>query len=101
MGSFSRAAQALETIRANIFGVPCTHHFDDFSVIVPAAMGEIVDDVLRETFVALGLGDQGGEGEPTGNGVQRAKSHLRLASRFGSQKYASHQKRTEQDQGSG
>ena len=32
---FNRMSQALETILTDIFGIPCTHYFDDFTFILP------------------------------------------------------------------
>ncbi len=52
--SFTRAAHALETILVECFGIPCTHYFDDFTVIVPESMGEIVVVLMHEALSVLG-----------------------------------------------
>ena len=51
---FNRAAMALEKIMMSMFGIPCTHYFDDFSFIAPAAVAEPVLELAQEVLDLLG-----------------------------------------------
>ena len=51
---FNRVAIALETITAKIFGIPCTHYFDDFTFIVPSTLGQELIEIVKEGLAFLG-----------------------------------------------
>ena len=46
-------------------GVPCSHYFDDFTVIVAEALGEIADELTGQFFKEFGWGVKRGKDKPT------------------------------------
>ena len=55
-----RLAIALETIVTKIFGIPCTHYFDDFTFIVPSTLGQELIEIVEEGLAFLGWRVKGG-----------------------------------------
>ena len=58
---FNRVAIALETIITKIFGIPCTHYFDDFTFIVPSTLGQELIEIVKEGLAFLGWRVKGGD----------------------------------------
>ena len=58
---FNRAAMAIEHIFTKVFGIPCTHYFDDFIFIAPKEiMGDLVE-LARDALSLLGWKVKGGD----------------------------------------
>ena len=51
---FNRAAMALNHLVHEYIGVPCTHYFDDFTIIVPKVLASTVDLMTKRFFEILG-----------------------------------------------
>ena len=51
---FNRAAMALNYLVHGFVGVPCTHYFDDFTIVVPQILGAEVDILTKKFFDILG-----------------------------------------------
>ncbi len=78
---FNRAAMALNHLAHAFVGVPCTHYFDDFTIIVPETLGDAVDEMTREFFETLGWEVKVSKDKPmaerfTALGVEIDLSHL-------------------------
>ena len=52
---FNRAAQALENVLTRLFGILCTHYFDDFTFLVPSTLGSEILEVVLEGWRWSGL----------------------------------------------
>ncbi len=46
-------------------GVPCTHYFDDFTIIVPEVIGDDSDDMVGRFLKELGWEVKRNKDEPT------------------------------------
>ena len=57
---FNSVAMAVETIITKIFGIPCTHYFDDFTFIVPSTLGQDLIEIVKEGLAFLGWRVKGG-----------------------------------------
>ena len=51
---FNRAAMALNHLVHEYIGVPCTHYFDDFTIIVPKVLASTIDLTTKRFFEILG-----------------------------------------------
>jgi len=51
---FNRAAMALNHLVHAFVGIPCTHYFDDFTIVVPEIISSTVDTLARRFFELLG-----------------------------------------------
>jgi len=51
---FNRVSAAIEAILVQILGIPCTHYFDDFTLLVPEEGGLELIEVLKEGLDLLG-----------------------------------------------
>ena len=60
--NFNRAAQAIEAILVRIFGIPCTHYFDDFTFDIPSCLCDVVTKGIRDVLGGLGRGIKEGKG---------------------------------------
>ena len=58
---FNRAAMALEHILTKLFGIPCTHYFDDFTFIGPDSIMPAVVDMAKDVLSLLGWSVKGGD----------------------------------------
>ena len=47
---FNRAAMALEHILTKVFGIPCTHYFDDLTFIGPDCVIPAVVDMAKDAI---------------------------------------------------
>lgn len=52
--NFNRASMALEHIFASVFGIPCTHYFDDFTFIGPDNMMPSLMEIAKYASAFLG-----------------------------------------------
>ena len=43
-------SQALETILTDIFGIPCTHYFDDFTFILPEPVAKLAIESAKKVL---------------------------------------------------
>ena len=51
---FNRAASAIEAVLVQIFGVPCTHYFDDFTCVVPGCLAKRMLEIAKGALDRLG-----------------------------------------------
>ncbi len=51
---FNRAAMALNHLAHHYAGIPCSHYFDDFTVIAPEELAEEIDGLAKQFFEILG-----------------------------------------------
>ena len=51
---FNRAAMALNYLMHENVGIPCTHYFDDYTIIVPEALGSSADELTGRFLKELG-----------------------------------------------
>ena len=51
---FNRLAESLETILAELFGIPSTHYFDDFTFVLPKVMADLVAGAAKKVLGLLG-----------------------------------------------
>ena len=58
---FNRAAMALEHVVTKLFGIPTTHYFDDYTLVMPKAIQDIVVDGFRDALDLLGWKIKGGD----------------------------------------
>ena len=58
---FNRAAMAIEHILVKIFGLPCTHYFDDFTFVMPSVIADFITEALRDVLETLGWKVKGGD----------------------------------------
>ena len=61
---FHRAAESLECILAEIFGIPCTHYFEDFTFVVPQAIADLVTGSAKKVFNLLGWSVKASKDKP-------------------------------------
>ena len=51
---FNRASEALEAVLQHIFGVPCSHYFDDFTFLLPESLATQALELVKDVFELLG-----------------------------------------------
>ncbi len=51
---FNRAAMALDCLAHQYIGIPCTHYFDDFALVMPDFLGAAADIATKQFFELLG-----------------------------------------------
>ena len=58
---FNRAARAIEHLLNTLLGIPCTHYFDDFTIIAPESLMPIFEEITKELLSHLGWAVKGGD----------------------------------------
>ena len=51
---FNRIANVLDHSLHHLFGIPCSNYFDDFTIVVPEALAEGVEEIILEFVAAFG-----------------------------------------------